>query len=153
MATNSATSTTKSEASGTLATFATFRVSGDRLDPDAVSGVLNASASVAYRKGERYFAGARGGYVLGRTGVWYLSTKYLVAGLDPIKHLLHLTRLLDGPQTLTALRHLMQEKGLKASASLFWHGRAGAREPTIPPDIESAFDAVPAPLERDFDID
>jgi Domain of unknown function (DUF4279) len=151
------TSSTKSDSPGTIATFATFRLSGDRLDPDAVSAILSASPTIAYRKGARYCAGPRSGYLVGRTGVWYLSTKGVVSGLDPIQHLRHLTGMLDGlsvdQSKLSALQGLMHRDGLQADASLFWHGSAGASMPTVPSSIERVFEAIPARLERDFDCD
>jgi Domain of unknown function (DUF4279) len=128
-------------------------VSGDRLDPDIISDIFGVRPTIAYRKGERYHAGARSGGLLGRTGVWLLSTKGLVFGLSPTEHLSYLTRFLEGAPRLAAFRQLMERDGLKADASLFWHGSAGAQEPEIPHDIEQVFDAIPAHLERDFDRD
>ena len=153
MAKNSAISTTRPEGSGTAATFATLRVSGDRLDPDAVTNILGLPATTAYRKGERYFAGPRSGYLLGRTGVWYLSTKGLLSDPDPMKHLSYLADLLRGEAKLAALQQLIRHDGLEVDASLFWHGAKGACEPKIPREIREAFAALPARLEQDFDKD
>ena len=148
---------TKSDPRCAIATFATFRLSGDQLDPDAVSATLDAQPTIAYRKGARYFAGPRSGYLLGRTGVWYLSTKGLVSGLDPVGHLSYLVQVLDGlsqdQPKLAALRQLMDRDRLQADASLFWHGNAGASFPTVPSGLAHVFEAIPAPLHCDFDTD
>ena len=149
--------TTNLKPSGTIATFATFRVSGDRLDPDRVSDILATRPTTAYRKGEPYFAGSRTGYILGRTGLWYLSTKGLVPVPDAAEHLTYLIRLVYGSsedlRQVTELRELMDRDGLEASASLFWHGGPGAQEPAIPQSVERTIEAIPAQFERDFDKD
>jgi hypothetical protein len=157
MAKNSGTSTTKSDACHTIATFATFRLSGDRLDPDAVSDTLDVRPTIAYRKGALYFAGPRSGYLSGRTGFWYLSTKGLVSGFDPVEHLAYLVQMLNGfcedQAKFAALQRLMDRDGLQADASLFWHGSAGASLPTVPSSLAHVFEAIPAPLHCDFDTD
>jgi hypothetical protein len=65
--------------------FATLRFSGDRLDPDRITAILGVQPTKAYRKGERYLAGPRAGYVIGRTGVWVLASDGAIdsAELDP----------------------------------------------------------------------
>ncbi len=62
---------TKSTTSdGTVRTFATFTVVGDRLDPDEVTEILKIRPNLAYAKGEKYDAGERAGPLMGKTGVW-----------------------------------------------------------------------------------
>jgi Domain of unknown function (DUF4279) len=62
----------------TIRTFATFRVSGDKLDPDELTTLFRITPTLAYAKGERYVAGPQAGTLVGRTGVWYLSTDTVI---------------------------------------------------------------------------
>ncbi|TMK30324.1 MAG: hypothetical protein E6G69_10050 [Alphaproteobacteria bacterium] len=69
----SATSMKKPEP-GTLQTYASLRFSGDELEPQRLTAILNARPEVAYRKGD-VFKVSRGQEVRGRTGVWVISSK------------------------------------------------------------------------------
>jgi hypothetical protein len=61
---------------------------------------------------------------------------------------------ISGDQSkLAALKRLIERDGLRADASLFWHGSAGSGAPTVPSSIERVFETIPAQLERDFDWD
>jgi hypothetical protein len=84
--------------------------------------------------------------------MWYLSTRRLIASHDPIEHLRYLLALLSSDR-LEALRALPRQSEIEASVSRFWHGRPGARAPTIPPDIVAAFHSLPAEIETGFAID
>jgi hypothetical protein len=150
-----ATSTTKSEADGTVKVYATLRFAGDELEPREISDVLGVEPTRAYRKGERYFAGPRTGELRGRTGIWLLSTEHAVSGSDLDRHLSYLANLVfkDEPGRAAALSRLTAGRHLKAHVSCFWHGRAGAPIPTIPPQVTEAFRQLPAEIETDFDTD
>jgi hypothetical protein len=58
--------------------FAIPRVAGDDLAPDEVTKVLKIVRTTAYAKGEHYAAGSRSADLVGRTGVWFFSTKGVV---------------------------------------------------------------------------
>src|SRR5262252_8289078 len=90
---SSATSTTKSKPP--VRAFATLRFYGDRLDPARLTDILKVSPTKAWRKGERYFAGRRAGYLVGRIGTWFLATDTHVESSDLVQHLDFLTRLLS----------------------------------------------------------
>src|SRR6185437_6299086 len=92
---SSATSTTKSLDPTTQRAFATLRLSGDQLDPGQVSGVLGVRPSKAWRKGARYHAGQRTGWLVGHTGVWFLATDDCVASSRLDDHLRYLAALLS----------------------------------------------------------
>src|SRR6266404_9182525 len=92
---SSATSTTRSSDSTRQRAFATLRFSGDRLDRDRISAILQVPPTKAWRKGERYFAGQRTGHLIGRTGIWLLATDDLVTSPDLGQHLDFLTGLLS----------------------------------------------------------
>src|ERR1700737_3374776 len=83
-----------SSSDGALKSFATFRVTGDSLIPSEITDVLFIYPTKTYRKGEQYFAGNHAGYIVGRTGVWYLSTDKIVAGNDLHEHALFLSSIL-----------------------------------------------------------
>jgi hypothetical protein len=138
--------------------FATLRFSGDRLDPDGISAILGIRPTKAWRKGERYFAGQRTGWLVGRTGTWFLATDDLVPSLDLDQHIEFLTGLMSQglrgeEERLTRLREVMLRDGIKADVSFFWHGEAGEQPPPISAEMTAKLRALPADIETDFDTD
>jgi hypothetical protein len=137
--------------------FATLRVAGDELAPDDVTKVLKIVPTTAYAKGEHYAAGPRSPDLVGRTGVWFFSTKGVVAGNQLADHLAFLARLLlpgsgeVGP--LPHLQALVRRRSLRVSVSCFWHGPATARKPSIPRSVSDLLKLIPAEIETDFDVD
>jgi hypothetical protein len=138
-------------------TFATFRVSGDALDPDQVTRLLRHVPTAAYAKGAQYFAGERSGYLTGKTGVWLLSTQNIVASDTLHDHLSYITGLFvperQNIMPLTQLRALIVRKGLHAELSVFWHGPHGAKHPPIPKGVSEMMKLLPADIEIDFATD
>ena len=130
--------------------FLTIRLSGDRLDPEEVSGVLGVRPSKAWRKGERYHAGHRAGWLVGRSGVWFLATDDCVSSSRLDDHLQFLAALLSCE---TRLREVMARNNLKAEVSCFWHGAAGEQPPVIPSEFIEKMRRLPAEIETDFDAD
>ena len=137
--------------------FATLRVAGDDLVPDEVTKILKIVPTTAYAKGEHYAAGSRSPDLVGRTGVWFFSTKGVVAGSQLADHLAFLARLLlpgsgeTGP--LPRLQLLLRRRSLRVAVSCFWHGPAGARKPSIPRSVSDLLKLIPAEIETDFDVD
>jgi hypothetical protein len=137
--------------------FATLRVAGDDLVPDEVTKVLKIVPTTAYAKGEHYAAGPRSPDLVGRTGVWFFSTKGVVAGNQLADHLGFLARLLlpgsgeAGP--LPRLQQLVRRRSLRVAVSCFWHGPAGGRKPSIPRSVGDVLKLIPAEIETDFDAD
>ena len=137
--------------------FATLRVAGDDLVPDEITRILKIVPTTAYAKGEHYSAGSRGADLVGRTGVWFFSTKGVVAGNLLADHLAFLARLLlpgsgeAGP--LPRLQQMLRRRSLRVSLSCFWHGPAGARKPSIPRSVTDLLKLIPAEIETDFDVD
>jgi hypothetical protein len=113
--------------------------------------------TAAYAKGERHSAGPRGPDLIGRTGVWYVSTKGVVEGNQLADHLAFVARLLlpgsgqAGP--LPSLQQLPRRGTLRVSLSCLWHGPADARKPSTPRSAIELLKLVPAELETDFDVD
>jgi hypothetical protein len=150
-------STMKSEAPDTRKTYVTFRVMGDSLDPDQITRILRIVPTIAYAKGEKYPAGKRTGELIGRTGVWCLSTDGVVASDNLHHHLAYfLGILIPGRQDAAPLWHLQsllsRNKTLRADLSCFWHGRAGAKRPSIPKIVAQVTRLLPARIETDFDV-
>ena len=137
--------------------FATLRVAGDDLVPNEVTKVLKIVPTTAYAKGEHYAAGPRSPDLVGRTGVWFFSTKGVVAGNQLGDHLAFLARLLlpgsgeAGP--LPRLQQLVRRRSLRVAVSCFWHGPVGARKPSIPRSVGEMLKLIPAEIETDFDAD
>lgn len=138
--------------------YATLRIMGDSLDPDQVTRMLRSVPTISYRKGEKYNAGLRSGPLTGKTGVWLLSTDKRVASDNIIYHLQHLVGILmpngHDAEPITKLKKLLsQTKGLKADVSCFWHGRYGAKRPSIPRTTSDFFKLIPVDIETDFGTD
>jgi hypothetical protein len=137
--------------------FATLRVAGDDLVPDEVTKILKIVPTTAYKKGERCSVGSRSPDIIGRTGVWFFSTKGVVAGDQLADHLAFLARLLlpgsgeAGP--LPHLQQLLRRTSLRVSVSCFWNGPAGTRKPSIPRSVSELLKLIPAEIETDFDVD
>ena len=148
----SQTSATKPETCQTISTFATLRFSGDRLDPGRITSALRRQPTLAYRKGDAYRTNRDGRQTRGRTGVWLLSTRRMFPGSPLIDHLAYLASILPN-DVRSAVHRVMQEDGIEADVSCFWHGRSGAEPPSIPTDIAAVFAELPAQIELDFDTD
>jgi hypothetical protein len=136
--------------------FATLRFSGDRLDPDRITAILGTQPTKAHRKGERYLAGPRAGYVTGRTGLWVLATDSMVDSAELDRHLEHLVDLIfqgpDRAERLKQLHELMSRDGIKADVSCFWRGGPGTQPPSITGNVISSFHELPAEIETDFEV-
>ena len=148
----------KSSPDGTMRTFVTFRVSGDELIPSEITDIFLLVPTKAYAKGETYFSGNRAGTRTARTGVWYFSTDNLVASQRLADHLFFLIVALSPDQTrlvwkLSRLESVIKKRNLKAATTLFWHGAAGAKPPSIPNQFLPIFKSVSIDIEKDFDID
>lgn len=134
--------------------FAALRFAGDNLDPDELRAVLPVPPRRAHRKGEPYYSGKRAGYVLGRTGVWYLTTDRLTDSRDLADHLAILQQLLrpapDDNRRLMQLRDIIGRTGARASFSIFWYGRAGDAPPAIPGEIACLASELGADIETDY---
>jgi Domain of unknown function (DUF4279) len=142
----------------TRKTYASFRVKGDSLDPQQVTRILRAVPTIAYRKGEKYFAGERSGYLTGQTGLWLLSTNGIVASDNLHHHLLYIVGILvpdrHDIEPLTGLRALLaHQKTITADLACFWHGRFGEKKPSIPKMVTEVMKLLPADLEADFGTD
>jgi hypothetical protein len=141
----------------TRKTYASLRVMGDDLDPEQVTRILRVVPTTAYAKGDKYPA-AGGRELIGRTGVWLLSTDGLVASDNLHHHLAFILGILvPGRQDvgpLTQLHSLLaHRKRLSADIGCFWHGRFGAKRPSVPRIVSEIAKLIPADVETDFDTD
>jgi uncharacterized protein DUF4279 len=154
---SSGTSLMKSER-GARRAYASLRIRGDSLDPDHVTRTLRVFPTIAYGKGMKYYAGERTGELVGRTGVWLLSTKDIVASENLYHHLMYIMAILaPNPKEFAPLTYLhamlAKQKDLHADVACFWHGRFGERRPSIPRAISEFLKIIPAELEVDFETD
>jgi hypothetical protein len=133
--------------------FVTFRVAGAALDPDDVTRILNVPPTHAHRNGEKYSSGPKSNrLIVGKTGVWYLSTDRLVDSPELSAHLQYVRRMLDD-QRRQSLHSLLSERHLTAALTCFWHGRPNSKPPELPRDIKQIFESLPADIETDFATD
>jgi|SRR5579884_3163625 len=145
---------TKSEPRN-VATYASLRFSGDRLEPDRITALIGIAPRVAYRKGE-VFKRSRGQEIRGRTGLWLVSSEDRVESDDLNDHLDYLLSLVSpqrGQDRLAKLQSLLRKDGLEADIPCFWHGSHGARPPSIREDVRERLAQIPARLDEDFDTD
>ena len=113
--------------------------------------------TIAYAKGEQFKAPADSERT-GRTGLWLLSTDGLVASDNLQDHLAFILGvLIPGRQKASPLAKLhallAQDKRLRADLACFWHGRYGAKRPSIPRYVSEIAELIPAELELDFATD
>jgi len=129
---------------------------GDRLDPSRVTVLLGVQPTTAYRKDEVYKR-SRGHEVIGRTGLWLLSSHGHVKSDQLNDHLAYLKAIIFPPgqgDLVGSIKKLMREEGgLEAEISCFWYGEHGATPPLIPEEIRAAFSRIGATIETDFDTD
>jgi hypothetical protein len=138
-----------------LSTFASLSFAGDKLNPAGISKLLGVEPTTAYRKGEVYKR-SRGHEVVGRTGLWLLSSRGHVKSGELNDHLAYLKAVIfpnTGNDLVTPIRALMRDEGLEADVSCFWYGEHGATAPLIPEEISAAFACLGATIETDFDTD
>jgi hypothetical protein len=151
-------STMRSEKPYTRKTYVTFRLVGDKLDPDQITRIMRIFPTIAYAKGKKYPAGKRTGELIGKTGVWCLSTDSIVASDTLQRHLAYILGVLipdrqDAGPLLYLQDLLSRDRTLRADLRCFWHGRAGARSPPIPKLVIQVMKSLPATIEPDFDVD
>jgi hypothetical protein len=148
----------KSDNRDTRKTYVTFRVVGDSLTPESITKVLRVVPTVQYAKGQTYFAGQRAGELVGKSGVWSLTTDKLVASSNIRDHVAYLLGLLipdrqDANPLFQLHALLAKHKDWRADLSCFWHGKHGTRKPSIPKFVTEVMKFLPAALETDFATD
>jgi hypothetical protein len=148
----------KSEGADTRKTYITFRVVGDSLAPEAITKVLRAVPTVQYAKRQTYFAGPRTSELIGKTGLWSLSTDKLVASNNLRDHLAYLLGVLipdrqDANPLFQLHTLLTKHQDWRTDLSCFWHGRLGAKRPSIPKFVTEVMKFLPAAIETDFATD
>lgn len=136
--------------------FATLRFVGDDLDPDEISRILEARPTKAHRKGEKFVAGPRSPEAIGKTGIWYLSTRRRLESPHLSDHLEKIIAIIfpfaDEGQRLRRLRNVMKTRALEAHVSVFWRGPSTMTAPSIPRHIVTQLGRIPADIEKDFDF-
>jgi hypothetical protein len=140
---------------GSVRAFATLRFVGDDLDPDEISRALAEKPTKAHRKGERFYPGPRSPAILGKTGVWYFSTRRRIRSADINTHLEKIIAVIfpfaDGERTFRGIRDIMKTKHIQAHVTVFWRGPSNTAMPSIPNHIIDQLRRLPADIERDFD--
>lgn len=166
----------RTEDRGGAKAFATFRVSGDDLAPEQITRILGFHPTLSYRKGDSYKAGRQSGAVVGKTGVWFLSTKHVVASAKLSDHIMYIFFVLglvpsvvpkhkpmtfDGVtvssfplqvKVVSDLHQHMRQRALRAAVTCFWHGSARAKAPTVAVPMQ-ILQALAIDFQSDFDVD
>ena len=127
-------------------THATFRVTGDQLDPAAVTRMLGIEPSFGRRKGDVYGGPTRP--IKSPTGVWALESAAAVSSRILDDHLRYLLGRVGEP-TPTFGRYI-GEHGLKMDLFCFWMSATGQGGPAVSSEILKQIVKLGAAL--DFDI-
>ena len=131
--------------------FATLYFGGDRLDPDVLTAALDLEPTFSVRRGETYTHGRRNREYVGRTGVWNLSTKWLVRSDLLEDHLDFLSELLTTrSKRLDDVCRIIRGKEYRAGVSCFWYGFGEACEPTISEAFRKIVARFGGEIETDF---
>jgi hypothetical protein len=159
-------SMTKHEERARIKTFAGFRVSGDALVPAKVTKLLGYWPSISYKKGEKYSAGHRTGTLIGRTGVWYLSTEKIISSEKLVDHLMFVVFVLGlipssasedmlrfRVRKIGPLHQLIRAEALRASLICFWHGPTSMKPPKLPTELVELFKLLEIEIDLDFEND
>lgn len=141
---------------GTVRAYATLQFSGDALNPESITRILNARPTLAYRKGDYYTPRPNAKALIGRTGVWFYSTRPLQSA-SMTDHLLTIAHIVAGSERprdqVSRVRGTVSEAGLRVVASCFWHGQYGAMAPVIPEPFERIIREISGTVELDFATD
>lgn len=149
----------RSDPHASIRAYATLRFAGDRLDPAAISDIVQVGPTLSYRKGERYLLGRREVERIGKSGYWFLSTKSHVASDKLPEHerfVLDRMGAIDASssasETFHTLSQLVTRYDLTCLVTLFWFGREGATPPRVDPRLTSAIRALNGAIETDFNV-
>lgn len=130
------------------ATYAAFRLIGDRLDPEAANRVLGLEPSLAIAKGEEIPAGKVGPARHQRTGVWLLSSKEAVRSTSLERHLVYLLDLVEpSAPEVDALR---MSHAIQVDFFCYWRSATGHGGPEVSPVTLGRIAGLGALLGIDF---
>jgi hypothetical protein len=130
-------------------TDATFRLSGDALDPDEVRAALGLKPTCAFAKDQEVPVGRKGTTTRRqRTGVWLLASEHSVESTSLERHLIHLLDVIE-PATAT-LDTLRRQHELRADFFCYWLSATGHGGPEISPRTLKRIAALDAALGIDF---
>jgi hypothetical protein len=153
--------------------FATLRIVGDALEPSAVTRIVHLKPTFAHRKGQKISSDDGMRSRIGKFGIWYFSTRELIASPDLDEHFrfLAMNVLIDSKAPWEAdiplfdrdrlevlltvsrpnqrLRDLVQEQSLTLVITGFWRGRNKRGRPSIPEGFRSFLKLFSAKLEMD----
>jgi hypothetical protein len=132
--------------------FATFRVAGAGLHPDAVTKVLGLSPDLQYEKGKKYRRKAGGPELTGKTNLWYYSTDKHLSNSAPLEeHVSFLLKMIFSNEA--ALKNLIKESSSHAVLTMFWSGPTASKVPPVPDKLVAMLHSIPVEVELDFDTD
>jgi Domain of unknown function (DUF4279) len=117
-------------------THATFRLTGDSLDPDEISAALGIPA------------GREGTIRRQRTRVWLLASEHTVESTSLERHLIHLLDAIE-PAAAT-VGTLRREYDLRADFFCYWLSATGHGGPELSPDTLRRIAELDAVLGIDF---
>jgi len=133
-------------------TFASLRFMGRKLDPEQVTGILQAKPTIAYRYGDVYMREGEN-CAEGRTGLWLISSEKTVHSNDLNDHLAYLVQIIfseGSNDRLDKLRQVMATGDVEADVGCFWSGPPGASKPVIDRSLKAALKKVAGHFEKDF---
>ena len=131
------------------ATHATFRLSGDRLDPGEVEKALGIRGDFSAAKDEI----RRGGAAVHRTvrqptGVWYLTTDGRLGGTSVERHLLYLLERIEPVREKVA--QLVDGASLTSDFYCYWVSATGQGGPAVSSETLGRIALLSAELSFEF---
>jgi hypothetical protein len=115
-----------------MRTWASFRVSGDRLDPDAVTEQLHLAPDLARAKGQRWSYPNSSKERTQPTSVWILKSTPHVNASELENHLVFLLDAIEPHRA--ALAAVLEEYGAEADFYCLWQTHDGSGGLSITPD-------------------
>lgn len=110
-------------------THATFRITGDQLDPDAITKLLGIEPSFGWRKGDVHGHPTRP--VRSPTGIWAVESKAAVSSTILEEHLAYLLDRIGEPDP--SFRSYLRDHDLKPDFFCYWMSATGQGGPAISP--------------------
>jgi hypothetical protein len=129
-------------------TYASFRLVGDSLDPNAATRALKLQPTLARAKGQELLSNSGRPPRRQRTAVWLLSTDDVIKSTSLERHLRHLLDALE--PSAWAIRSLLSEETVRADFFCYWVSATGHGGPQASPGTLSRIGALNASLGFDF---
>lgn len=142
------------EPSNLPSVYAAVVFTGESLDPDLVSTMLETPPTLQYRKGDPYTVNSVS--QVRRVGLWVYSTRNRVISDSLKKHLEVIEELLIGTKSawqdsrLSKIKDFVDGKRVCLRVDIYWHGGETSALPKISKSLEQVVEMAGGKIEEDF---